>query len=107
MLLICKEELHTKPNTILNQLSMDEPQASARNPGPWNGEVWWPPYMYVQVALQEFTCYFKGLKETVISLYDTLVESYSTRPEPSHTRMKKILLNGFLLLRNPTSKNTE
>ncbi|KAF8546252.1 hypothetical protein OG21DRAFT_1527957, partial [Imleria badia] len=64
--------------------------------------------LHLQLPLQEFTDYFKDLKDTVGLLYDALLQSYSNGgPKLGYTTIKNILLNAFLTIQEPSLLNTK
>ncbi|KAF8547964.1 hypothetical protein OG21DRAFT_1489771 [Imleria badia] len=63
--------------------------------------------LYEQVAFQEFTPYFKCLRDTIALLYNALSQSYDGGPALSHATIKEILLDRFFSMQEPELQNTQ
>lgn len=60
-----------------------------------------------RVALEEFDDYFKDLKDTVGALYDAIHASNFGGAPLSHATMKRILLDAFFTVTEPTFQSVE
>jgi Fungal protein kinase len=63
--------------------------------------------LHDRVALEEFDDYFEDLKDTVKALYDAIGASNFGGAPLSHATVKRILLDAFFTVTEPTLQSTE
>lgn len=63
--------------------------------------------LYMRTVLKGITGYFAQLRPTVDQLFDAIVASYGEGRVLSHDQVKKILLDAFFSVEEPSLENTE